>query len=80
MQIEPTSTRPPAPDTLAAAQNLEAAFLEEMLQHAGPRAMQGAFSGGAGEDQFASFLRREHAAALADRLDLGFARMIGGGA
>ena len=39
---------------------------------------EGAFSGGAGEEQFSSFLMREHAGLLAERLDLGFAAMLEG--
>ncbi|UYV39649.1 hypothetical protein N4R57_00125 [Rhodobacteraceae bacterium D3-12] len=42
---------------MAAAQNLEATFLSEMLKAAGFGKSRGAFGGGAGEDQFASFLR-----------------------
>ena len=61
----------------AAADQLEVAFLEEMLKYCGPTPTEGAFSGGAGEDQFASFLTREHAGMLAGRLDLGFDAMIG---
>ena len=83
MQIDPISAPAPAArasERAAVAANLERAFLEEMLKYAGPSAMEGAFSGGSGEDQFQSFLTREHAAALSDRLDLGFARMIGGAA
>jgi peptidoglycan hydrolase FlgJ len=61
----------------AVADQLEQAFLEEMLKYCGPGTLAGEFSGGAGEDQFASFLTREHAAQLAGRLDLGFGRMLG---
>lgn len=66
--------------TTGLADQLEQAFLEEMLKYYGPPPAEGAFSGGAGEDQFASFLTREHAALLAGQLDLGFARMLGEGA
>lgn len=59
---------------------LEQAFLEEMLKYYGPRNAEGAFSGGAGEAQFASLLAREHAAILASRLDLGFGKMLAGAA
>ena len=53
------------------AKNLEMAFLEEMVGHMLPKASEGAFSGGIGEEQFASFLNREYAAALSASLDLG---------
>ncbi|RJK97341.1 hypothetical protein D3P06_16840 [Paracoccus aestuarii] len=59
------------------ADQLEQVFLEEMLKYCGPQASEGAFSGGAGEEQFASFLTREHAAILARQVDLGFAAMLG---
>ncbi|WP_022707081.1 flagellar protein FlgJ [Paracoccus zeaxanthinifaciens] len=80
MQITSPTLAATAPDRAVAVQNLERAFLEEMLKHAGPAPMEGPFSGGAGEDHFASFLTREHAAVLADRLDLGFDGIVGGGA
>ncbi|MDP5308775.1 hypothetical protein [Paracoccus spongiarum] len=78
MQITPPSTIAAAPRaTPAIADQLERAFLEEMLKYCGPRAVDGAFSGGAGESQFASFLTREHAAIMAGKMDLGFAGMLG---
>lgn len=58
------------------ADQLERAFLEEMLKYCGPKPMSGAFSGGAGEDHFGSFLTREHAAILARQVDLGFDRFL----
>ncbi len=79
MQIEmtmPGTAQKPTP--LAVANQLEQAFLEEMLKYCGPGPSEGAFSGGAGEEQFSSFLTREHAGLLADRLDLGFAGMLEG--
>lgn len=74
MQVNNTlhSIQSPTPQ-MQAADKLEQAFLEEMLKYCGPAARQGEFSGGAGEDQFNSFLTREYSARLADRLDLGFA-------
>ncbi|MEP1947652.1 MAG: rod-binding protein [Lentilitoribacter sp.] len=41
---------------LQAAQKLEATFLAQMLKAAGLGQARDSFSGGAGEDQFASFL------------------------
>ncbi|SDD90839.1 hypothetical protein SAMN05421538_1038 [Paracoccus isoporae] len=57
---------PPAPKS----PRLEQVFLEEMLTHMMPKA-GGALASGTGESAFASFLRREYAAALAARVDLG---------
>lgn len=47
-----------------AAQKLEATFLAEMLKAAGFGEQANSFSGGAGEDQFASF----HRQAIADKI------------
>lgn len=46
------------------AAELETAFLAEMLGHAGLGAARDSFGGGIGEEQFASFLRNEQAAAM----------------
>lgn len=62
----PLSKSPPSP-----AEKLEQAFLEEMLKYCGPKSVTGAFGGGIGEDQFASFLTQEYAAVLAGQIDLG---------
>lgn len=58
------------------AQALEATFLAEMLKSAGFGAARDAFGGGMGEDQFASFLRAEHARALTDRGGIGLAESL----
>lgn len=58
------------------AQELEATFLAEMLAHAGVAEAQGAMTGGIGEEQFASFLRREQANAIAQHGGLGLAEAI----
>ncbi|MBM3606324.1 MAG: hypothetical protein FJX25_16855 [Alphaproteobacteria bacterium] len=68
----------PGASKLQVVDQLEQAFLEEMLKYCGPGASQGEFAGGAGEEQFSSFLTREHAAILARRLDLGFGRAMAG--
>lgn len=47
-----------------AAQKLEANFLAEMLKSAGLGKTRGQFGGGAGEDQFSSFLVQEQAMAM----------------
>lgn len=60
------------------AQDLEAAFLAEMLKHAGfgePRD-EGSLGGGIGEEQFSSMLRDEHANAISARGGLGLAESI----
>ena len=57
---------------------LEQAFLEEMLKYCGPRAGEGSFAGGHGEEQFTSFLTQEYAGILAGRLDLGLASQFDG--
>ncbi|WP_265501584.1 rod-binding protein [Paracoccus beibuensis] len=78
MQIDAIAPIPATPPrAVAVADQLERAFLEEMLKYCGPGALSGDFSGGAGEDQFASFLTQEHAAQMSRRLDLGFGRMLG---
>lgn len=58
------------------AHALEAAFLAEMLGHAGLGETDGAFTGGAGEAQFASFLREEQARALVARGGIGLAESL----
>lgn len=64
---QPISTQPPAnadAALLEAAEKLEASFLAEMLKSAGLGKSRGQFGGGAGEDQFASFLVQEQAMAM----------------
>lgn len=59
------------------AEQLEAVFLAEMLQHSGlePQA-DAAFGGGIGEEQFASFLRQEQARLMVDRGGIGLAESL----
>lgn len=72
MQISPSPGRaaptpspaPPDAELYRNAQQLEAVFLAEMLACAGVEAGAQAFGGGAGEEQFASFLRQEQAMAM----------------
>lgn len=68
----------PARDAVlqARAQELETAFLAEMLGHAGLGAAPEGFGGGIGEDQFASFLRREQAEAMTRAGGIGLAESI----
>jgi Rod binding domain-containing protein len=58
------------------AVELEATFLAEMLKHAGFGEARSAFGGGVGEEQFASFLRQEHAGELARSGGIGLAETI----
>lgn len=80
--VGPTPHRsPPAvadPDQplRTAARALEANFLSVMLQHAGLGAAREAFGGGAGEEQFASFLAEAQATALAERGGIGLAESL----
>lgn len=63
-------------DLQQAATALEASFLAEMLRGAGLSGRAGAFGGGAGEDQFTSFLVEEQARRLAAAGGLGLAETI----
>lgn len=58
------------------AQELEATFLAEMLKTAGFGKARDAFGGGAGEDQYSSFLVNEHARALARTGGIGLAESL----
>ena len=85
MQTDPMLPLPPPRATplsgkpaalMAQAQALEAGFLAEMLNHAGLRGAEGAFAGGAGEQQFNSFLRQEQAELLVAKGGIGLAQQI----
>jgi hypothetical protein len=77
MQVDQISTASaPVTAPRAPSEQLEQAFLEEMLKYCGPKSNAGAFGGGIGEDQFSSFLIQEQAAALAARMDLGFGEWV----
>lgn len=58
------------------AKALEAGFLAEMLNHAGLRGAEGDFAGGAGEQQFNSFLRQEQAELMVAKGGIGLAQQI----
>jgi len=58
------------------ARKLEASFLAEMLKSAGLGKTDGAFTGGAGEDQFASFLVQAQADEMVKAGGLGLAEAI----
>ena len=79
MQIPPTTQGLPAKvesDLRSAAQELEANFLAEMLKSAGVGQTPSEFGGGAGEDQFGSFLRMEQARAMAQNGGIGLSEAI----
>ena len=77
MQVNQALTSPiPLQTQRPPSEQLEQAFLEEMLKYCGPKSNTGAFGGGIGEDQFSSFLTQEQAAVLAKQLDFGFAREL----
>lgn len=58
------------------AQQLESQFLSEMLRHSGSVKPADTFGGGAGEEQFSSFMREAHAAAISRRGGIGLAQHI----
>lgn len=71
------SAAPPRDAALMqAAQNLEAAFLAEMLQSAGLGQTSEEFGGGAGEDQFSSFLVQEQAKHIVKGGGIGLAQSL----
>jgi len=59
-----------------AANKLEATFLAEMLKAAGLGKSRDSFGGGAGEDQFSSFLVQEQATAMVEAGGIGLAESI----
>ena len=59
-----------------AAEKLEATFLAEMLKAAGLGEARDAFGGGAGEEQFASFLRQAQAEEMVRTGGLGLAESL----
>ena len=60
----------------AKAEEFETQFLAEMLGHAGLGSVSESFGGGIGEEQFASFLRQEQAAAMVKAGGIGLAESI----
>lgn len=61
---------------MEAARELEATFLAEMLKSAGLDDAPNGFGGGAGEEQFGSFLRMEQARAMVDAGGIGLAESL----
>ena len=77
MQIGPAGSGSPDRAVLwQKAQQLEAAFLAEMLRHAGVGPQSGAFGGGIGEEQFASFMREAQATAMVKAGGIGLAERL----
>jgi len=81
MDLNPTNTAalPTSPHTarlMEVAQSLEAHFLSEMLKSAGVGQTPEEFGGGAGEDQFSSFLRDEQAKQMAQAGGIGLAQSL----
>ena len=83
--IDPIATQPVQPGQDVAARNaklreaareLEANFLAEMLKSAGVGKTPEAFGGGAGEEQFASFLRLEQAREMVNAGGIGLAQSL----
>lgn len=73
----PPSASPQETALREKAKELEAAFLSEMLGHAGLGGeSDSGFSGGIGEEQFASFLRQEQARLMVDRGGIGLAESL----
>ncbi|MFC7702622.1 rod-binding protein [Plastorhodobacter daqingensis] len=75
VQLIPAPTRDEAA-LRAAARALEAGFLAEMLKGAGLGKVPEAFGGGAGEEQFASFLVQAQAEQMVRRGGIGLAEML----
>ena len=83
MPVLPPLQRPAIPESGSsdarlqeAAIQLEATFLSEMLKAAGLGDTPEGFGGGAGEEQFASFLRDTQALALARAGGIGLAESL----
>lgn len=79
MHIEPAHlTQPPVRDTrlMTLANQFESRFLAEMLKTAGLGQTSDAFGGGAGEDQFSSFLVQEYADATVAAGGIGLSEAI----
>ncbi|AUQ56198.1 rod-binding protein [Phaeobacter inhibens] len=73
----PAAITPPPQDPLRkAAQELEATFLTEMLKSAGLGESRETMGGGAGEDQFSSFLVRAQAEQITKAGGVGLAESL----
>ena len=72
----PRQNNDPQARLRALSQDLEAIFLSEMLACAGLGETGESFGGGAGERQFASFLRQEQATAMVKAGGIGLAETL----
>lgn len=69
-------SRPDKDPLRAAAEQLEAGFLAEMLKSAGLGKTSTSFGGGAGEDHFSSFLRQAQAESMVRAGGIGLAESL----
>ncbi len=69
-------SRPDEAQLRQKSRELEASFLAEMLKHSGVGKARESFGGGAGEEQFSSFLCDEYARIMADAGGIGLAETI----
>lgn len=81
LQVQPLTNKPHTAATRIeevkiVAEKLEATFLAEMLKAAGFGEQENSFSGGSGEDQFASFHRQVIADKIAATGGLGLSEHI----
>lgn len=81
--ITPTAASAPTPPLspqdqrlMAKARELEVSFLSEMLSYAGLDDQGAGGFGGAGEEQFGSFLRDAQARQMVDQGGIGLAEML----
>ncbi|WP_374015435.1 rod-binding protein [Phaeobacter sp. A36a-5a] len=72
----PQVIKPPQDPLRKAAQELEATFLAEMLKSAGLGESRETMGGGAGEDQFSSFLVRAQAEQISKAGGIGLAKSL----
>jgi peptidoglycan hydrolase FlgJ len=77
-QVPGPATTPDTRDKAlrTAAEELEASFIAEMLKSAGLGESRTGFGGGAGEDQFSSFLVQEQAQQMVKAGGIGLAQSI----
>ncbi len=80
MKVSPLPQMATPPSTAnrlqAAAEDLEAVFLAEMLKSVGLGKTRQSFEGGAGEDQFSSFLVQHQAQQLARSGGVGLSEIL----
>lgn len=72
----PTIHQSRNPELWRAAQRIEGAFLSEMLKSAGLGTTRESFGGGAGEEQFSSFLRDAQVQGMVETGGIGLAESI----